>query len=487
MFERPSPYSPSRRYTPRSYPSSPVSTQLVAAAPPGSLTAPPLPPFSPQGAHLSADETLRSVRELARDHPMRYMHDPTRYLPLDDYAIDSVGRAGGRQTTRPERWNAASKSSYERKRDAEKELIYNPMTQLRKEEGRFPIHMPETVYTAVILCWLNLPVPRYRRDGTRIPGPGWGFQMGVMFGPVVVAYIISCVVQMAMSYYLLTALAIHDGEDLSQTCTSDTSWPLRLCACFIYLCAVMSDAFETRDMHMWLSCFRRAERREFFKVVESKDRGDVEFATILPKSGMTSSTRTAIYGGVMLPKVLLSALVLCAGAGVVLRSKSNFELVLNSVAVAFVLEIDELIYKALVSTSVKQRCKAPSFAAPATGAYIARYGGYRRNEYWAFLHTYVALALVVLMGLVQYRFWCGLTLFGLADLVTELLGTAYWPVVIIVLGSLLGCCCCCCCSPKSDEVKSVLTTEFDDLSHNMVVAQARTDHLDGDFSRYEIT
>ena len=66
----------------------------------------------------------------------------------------------------------------------------------------------------------------------------------------------------------------------------------------------------------------------------SHDERDHGYAIIVPKSGIPRIDRACSYGFVLLPKLGLSLLVLLAGSGVVLHSKSDFALVLNSVAVA---------------------------------------------------------------------------------------------------------------------------------------------------------
>ena len=50
------------------------------------------------------------------------------------------------------------------------------MVQQRQDDGRFPLRMPESIYTAVIVGWLNVRVKS-----------GDCFIAGVMFGPLVLA------------------------------------------------------------------------------------------------------------------------------------------------------------------------------------------------------------------------------------------------------------------------------------------------------------
>ena len=63
----------------------------------------------------------------------------------------------------------------------------DPIAELRKEHGRAPIEMPSTIYSAVIMSWLNLSPDRLQRR-----------PMFAIFGnflPVFVSLLVSYAVQ----------------------------------------------------------------------------------------------------------------------------------------------------------------------------------------------------------------------------------------------------------------------------------------------------
>ena len=71
----------------------------------------------------------------------------------------------------------------------------------------------------------------------------------------------------------------------------------------------------------------------------------------LPATGITRCQRAFFYVFALAPPVLVTVLVLIAGAGAVLRSGNRFDLVLNTLAAVFVLELDDIFYRILVPKS----------------------------------------------------------------------------------------------------------------------------------------
>ena len=77
-----------------------------------------------------------------------------------------------------------------------------------------------------------------------------------------------------------------------------------------------------------------------------------------PVSGITRGERAAFYFGCLLPKLAVAAACLVAGAGVILRAADDFELLQNSVAAAFTLQLDWGMYYLLVPDEVRRTATA---------------------------------------------------------------------------------------------------------------------------------
>ena len=76
-----------------------------------------------------------------------------------------------------------------------------------------------------------------------------------------------------------------------------------------------------------------------------------------PLTGITKWERAAFYLCVLLPKLGIAAAVAEAGAGAVLRSGNNFDLVLNALAATFIIEFDEWAYGMLIPSALRNLCE----------------------------------------------------------------------------------------------------------------------------------
>ena len=144
------------------------------------------------------------------------------------------------------------------------------------------------------------------------------------------------------------------ADDLDTGCNS-TSTLLRTVALLTFVSLVVGDILETYEMHNWLCALPLAEAPESLRLLQFTERdmppgGKNKF--VLPVSGIARSERTLFYLACLLPKLVVAVACLLAGAGAVLRSGDNFNLVLNAVAATFILQIDDSVYTLLISDRV---------------------------------------------------------------------------------------------------------------------------------------
>ena len=76
-------------------------------------------------------------------------------------------------------------------------------------------------------------------------------------------------------------------------------------------------------------------------------------------TGITPFARGVFYVFVLAPKALLALWLGLAGSGLVLRSESNYDLVLNAVAAGFVLDLDEVAHRVFLPRMKKNMAKCP--------------------------------------------------------------------------------------------------------------------------------
>ena len=112
------------------------------------------------------------------------------------------------------------------------------------------------------------------------------------------------------------------------------------------------------------------EEHEEFKMQQFLDKSmdDIYEGTLIhrPISGMTKSTFAVFSVCILMPKALLAVLVLVSGSGLVLRSVSNYDLILNALAATFIMDLDEHAYSILVPNSWKSWCITPPFGLTGT-------------------------------------------------------------------------------------------------------------------------
>ena len=145
---------------------------------------------------------------------------------------------------------------------------------------------------------------------------------------------------------------------------------MRMISSYIFVAIVFKDLLETYDMYLWMRMFPIIEEHEEFKMQQFLDKSmdDIYEGTLIhrPISGMTKSTFSVFSVCILMPKALLAVLVLVSGSGLVLRSVSNYDLILNALAATFIMDLDEHAYSILVPNSWKSWCITPPFGLTGT-------------------------------------------------------------------------------------------------------------------------
>jgi hypothetical protein len=148
--------------------------------------------------------------------------------------------------------------------------------------------------------------------------------------------------QGVFTYYLFYTLAAvgERGGELDAHCDGGSDL-LRGVATAVFMSLVLSDMLETYDIHLWLTMFPTCAEHEKLKLCEFEDPDATgpRAGTIVirPVTGITVSTRIFFYLLVVAGKLFMAVAIAIAGAGLVLRASTDFDLILNAVAAGFVL------------------------------------------------------------------------------------------------------------------------------------------------------
>lgn len=294
-----------------------------------------------------------------------------------------------------------SKSLKSRSEDLEaaESPVYPDYAQI-VDGGRFRIGLPSTVFTAFMVSYLNTQ----SRSKTQI-----------------FALLVAITLQVSISFYLHQSVTEVQG-DLSPMC-SETSFWLQCMTLIVFVMTWLNDTIETIHIGMWLFMIqtkpqgeplitqRMRDKRDKVPVRDTAggkerdadDDGTEHVHIVRPQSAISWWAKVWFYLLGIGPKVVVSCLVLICGAGAILRAGSEFDLVLNTVAASFLLEIDDVLYKVLFSTRAKFSCSGvPEF-------------GWTREEtresclYWITEQRRAIFSCVTTLTLVfalRYGYWC---------------------------------------------------------------------------------
>merc|ERR1719473_2687455 len=136
-----------------------------------------------------------------------------------------------------------------------------------------------------------------------------------------------------------------------------------------------------------------------------------EYQVTRPATGITMVRRVLAILLFVLPKMLIEMLLLLQGGGFLLTSHGNQNVILNTLAVTFVCDIDESVY----STFVVKMLRGAYESLPAIGmlpAAAVENEELRHAKAWridvliAYAGTWISFAVLLLLNWLIYSLWC---------------------------------------------------------------------------------
>jgi len=264
----------------------------------------------------------------------------------------------------------------------DEETPFNPYVKAFRDGGNMSRQLPECIYSCAILAWLVSP---------------GGWNMVKMCMPSFWAVLVSYVLQFGFGFFLLSTVG---SDPLTSTCDG-TSSALQFLALFSLCSLVVKDLLETFDMHLWMTMFPVADKHERLMLRVYRDHWGNQHTR--PDSGVTRRDRILFYAILIIPKIMLAVLVLMAGCGVIVRSATNFDIVLNALAAAFILDLDEAIFQLYIPRFVRNLFQAltPLSVSPLEQSERPRRFGWASRN-----HFYLVICPVLIVALVERLIWC---------------------------------------------------------------------------------
>lgn len=220
---------------------------------------------------------------------------------------------------------------------------YNPNNEA------FPLTLPASCYGSVILT------PVLIDEKMRAQ---WEWFVTLIV-PQVLIYVVCVGIQLSFNFYV-QAIVIHGKDDGSEECSDGVDLYLQVLCVAASISATMQDIIETLGMHQWLQALPEWDeevhsevilhcgkhcKRSNFPLQKYINHQEVE--VVKPAVGLTSGYLYLIYSLVILPKLLIAVHLLVFGSAFVARSESHADMILNAVAMLFILEVDDLLYQFL--------------------------------------------------------------------------------------------------------------------------------------------
>ena len=216
---------------------------------------------------------------------------------------------------------------------------FYPSTDRDRDNGQITRQLGDSLYSAFILIWMN-----------KSSNSTWHTLWFAVKTGLVVSLLASHYAQLSFAYYLINS--IRQSHD-SGYCAGDDYTPvLKMLAVISFLSLCFGDLQATYDMHLWLSMFETSKTHEKLEVhrwVDTSNKLVKDTKIYLPLTGITWFARFVFYTLVVIPKVVVAVCVATAGSGLVLRSETDYDLVLNAVAAGFVLDLDEVVYRVFLT------------------------------------------------------------------------------------------------------------------------------------------
>lgn len=238
---------------------------------------------------------------------------------------------------------------------------YNKFLKLKYEVGDVVLQVPETLYSAAAL------IPTL---GCNMEDWSGTFLMILVFAPLYIAAVSCAVAQGGAIYYVFEInnerWTENNSQGVDQCNPPDTAFYLRLICLVVFVATVSGDLKESFNYFQYC---RRVPNRTYSD--EERDALSDSPVSVLAQEvdlinddGNEYKLETIGVGGFTwlgrcwayvwgLVKIAAEMLLLVGGTGYVLYADSNENLLLNSVALTFISQIDDVAYNFTLTTTLK--------------------------------------------------------------------------------------------------------------------------------------
>ena len=194
--------------------------------------------------------------------------------------------------------------------------------------------LPGSIYASAMLVFLGAKKEEYE-------GMNCLFTLSIVV-PQVVLLALNVVIQISFVQYLERAYA---GLDV---CDIETDLVLRYLALAAFVAGMIFEVFECIEMFIWTYQVKTEESHQPLQLLIKED-GSKELA-----SGLTICQKLLFALLAVSTKLGISIYLFLVGAEFVVMSATHSDLILNCLAMLFVVEIDDMIYQGFTPSFLKE-------------------------------------------------------------------------------------------------------------------------------------
>lgn len=207
-------------------------------------------------------------------------------------------------------------------------------------DNRMAICLPESIYTALMMLPSCSNLTTNKTEA-------WLLYVQLLF-----CHFINLTLQGMLLAYVWEIYVEVRGE-LGYCGNWETTKHLRWICILIYVSYCLADIAETLQMWTFVYNFPRAEAREPIRYgVTINTETDEEI--LVYESGFTKCQKIYMFLCILIPKFGMACTLIALGTGFVVTTDDDADLILNALALGFVLDLDELMYQTFCSFNMRR-------------------------------------------------------------------------------------------------------------------------------------
>lgn len=216
--------------------------------------------------------------------------------------------------------------------------------------GITPLSLPETIYGATVAVLLLLPDSPSRLQVLSYVTP-------------MLAYSVLCLVMQAWTTLAIAGMvrANYENKDPDASLCEGGDFYLRLICLGVYTVLMLNSCKTSMDMHRWMARLPTVKQHQMLRMQKFIDNSEqspddegfgAEYMSVNKVvTGMTVSERILAYG-LLIGKSFVEVTLLYYGSAYIMFADTDENLILNAVALFFVVEIADYLYTFVTNRSV---------------------------------------------------------------------------------------------------------------------------------------